>query len=63
MYKPVKADDIFSAADGNRAAPVPTPKVTGEPAIIADPEKGYNQMSDAEAIRSMGDRLSKIWED
>jgi hypothetical protein len=27
------------------------------------PQKPQAQMSDAEAIRAMGDRLSKIWED
>jgi hypothetical protein len=61
MYK--KVEDIFSSADGNRTvmhtpAPLNTQKTTQEV-----PEKTYNQMSDAEAIRSMGDRLAKIWED
>ena len=28
-----------------------------------EPQKPQSQMSDAEAIRSMGDRLAKIWED
>jgi hypothetical protein len=59
MYK--KVEDIFSSADGNRTV-VHTPPSLNAPATVKDTvKKPYNQMTDAEAIRSMGDRLSAIW--
>jgi hypothetical protein len=65
MYKPVTTDDIFSAADGNRAEPVMQSNGISAPLVnsTTEPQKPQSQMSDAEAIRSMGDRLAKIWED
>ena len=48
MYK--KVEDIFSATDGNRAVAQPQAQ-----------QKDYESMSEAEKIRSMGDRLSAIW--
>ena len=65
MYKPVKADDIFSATDGNREKTVMQSNTIAAPLVNSqtEPEKPRAQMTDAEAIRSMGDRLSKIWED
>ena len=65
MYKPVNAEDIFSATDGNREKTVMQSNAMSTPLVNAttEPTKPYNQMSDAEAIRSMGDRLAKIWED
>ena len=59
MYK--KVEDLFSSADGNRTVMhTPQPLNSQKPAQEA-PKKDYNQMTDAEAIRSMGDRLSAIW--
>ena len=65
MYKPVTTDDIFSAADGNREKTVMQPNAMAAPLVNSqtEPEKPRSQMTDAEAIRSMGDRLAKIWED
>ena len=65
MYKPVTTDDIFSAADGNREKTVMQSNTIAAPLVnsTTEPQKPQSQMSDAEAIRSMGDRLSKIWED
>jgi len=65
MYKKIDAEDLFTATDGNRNTPImSTPQSTMVNAPVADePAKAYNKMSDAEAIRSMGDRLAKIWED
>tara|TARA_B110000503_G_scaffold100351_1_gene150152 strand:+ start:605 stop:802 length:198 start_codon:yes stop_codon:yes gene_type:complete len=65
MYKPVNTNDLFSATDGNRKATAMQSNGLSAPLINAttEPNKSYNQMSDAEAIRSMGDRLAKIWED
>jgi hypothetical protein len=65
MYKPVTTDDIFSAADGNREKTVMQPNAMSAPLVNSQttPQKPQAQMSDAEAIRAMGDRLSKIWED
>ena len=65
MYKKVEAEDLFTATDGNRNISVmKTPQAAMVNVPVADePAKAYNQMSDAEAIRSMGDKLSKIWED
>jgi hypothetical protein len=65
MYKPVTTDDIFSAADGNREKTVMQSNTIAAPLVNSqtEPEKPRAQMTDAEAIRSMGDRLSKIWED
>tara|TARA_B110000503_G_C7101459_1_gene393966 strand:- start:816 stop:1013 length:198 start_codon:yes stop_codon:yes gene_type:complete len=65
MYKPVNTNDIFKAADGNRDKPLMQPTSVSAPLVNAttEPKKDYNAMTDAEAIRSMGDRLSKIWED
>ena len=57
MYK--KVEDIFSDANGNRSIQKPTPKITSQ----EEPKKAYDQMSDAEAIRSMGDKLAAIWDD
>jgi hypothetical protein len=59
MYKPVNTNDLFSATDGNRGVQQPAPQIIAQ----EEPKKSYDQMSDAEAIRSMGDRLAKIWED
>lgn len=59
MYK--KVEDIFSSADGNRTV-MHTPAALNTPVTAQEaPKKPYNQMTDAEAIRSMGDRLSAIW--
>jgi len=65
MYKPVTTDDIFSATDGNREKTVMQPNAIAAPLVnsTTEPQKPQSQMSDAEAIRAMGDRLSKIWED
>tara|TARA_R110000772_G_scaffold53307_1_gene122056 strand:+ start:679 stop:876 length:198 start_codon:yes stop_codon:yes gene_type:complete len=65
MYKPVTTDDIFSAADGNREKTVMQSNAMSAPLVNSQttPQKPQAQMSDAEAIRAMGDRLSKIWED
>ena len=65
MYKPVNTNDLFSATDGNRKATVMQSNGIAAPLVnsTTEPTKPYNQMSDAEAIRSMGDRLAKIWED
>jgi len=65
MYKPVTTDDIFSAADGNREKTVMQSNTIAAPLVnsTTDPQKPQSQMSDAEAIRAMGDRLAKIWED
>ena len=65
MYKPVTTDDIFSAADGNREKTVMQSNTIAAPLVNSQttPQKPQAQMSDAEAIRAMGDRLSKIWED
>jgi len=65
MYKPVNAEDIFSATDGNREKTVMQPNAIAAPLVnsTTEPQKPQSQMSDAEAIRSMGDRLAKIWED
>jgi hypothetical protein len=57
VYK--KVEDIFSGVDGNRGVQQPAPQIIAQ----EEPKKSYDQMSDAEAIRSMGDRLAKIWED
>jgi hypothetical protein len=65
MYKPVTTDDIFSATDGNREKTVMQSNAIAAPLVnsTTEPQKPQSQMSDAEAIRSMGDRLAKIWED
>ena len=65
MYKPVTTDDIFSATDGNREKTVMQPNAMAAPLVNSqtEPEKPRSKMTDAEAIRSMGDRLAKIWED
>jgi len=55
MYK--KVEDIFSATDGNRAVAQPQ----AQPKPQTQPQKDYESMSEAEKIRSMGDRLSAIW--
>ena len=64
MYKKVEAEDIFGAVDGNREKTVMQSNTTA-PLVNSqtEPEKPQAQMTDAEAIRSMGDRLAKIWED
>lgn len=64
MYKPVNAEDIFGAVDGNREKTVMQSN-TAAPLVNSqtEPEKPQAQMTDAEAIRSMGNRLAKIWED
>ena len=63
MYKPVNADDIFSASDGNRTAmksnSITAPLVNSQTA----PVEQNSNASEAEKIRAMGDRLAKIWED
>jgi hypothetical protein len=55
VYK--KVEDIFSSADGNRSVQQPAPQIVAQ----EEPKKSYNQMTDAEAIRAMGDKLSAIW--
>jgi hypothetical protein len=55
MYK--KVEDIFSGVDGNRAVVQPH----AQPKPQEQLQKDYNSMSEAEKIRSMGDRLSAIW--
>jgi CBS domain-containing protein len=60
MYKKVTTDDIFRAADTNREAPsTPTPKKT---VVDTPPVTQNGNATEAEKIRAMGDRLSKIWE-
>ena len=60
MYKPVNTNDIFSAADGNREKSVmTTPKA---PLVNSVPVSQNGNASEAEKIRAMGDKLSKIWE-
>lgn len=65
MYKPVTTDDIFSAADGNRAAPVMQSNAMSAPLVNSQtpPVTQNGNASEAEKIRAMGDRLAKIWED
>jgi|TARA_B110000977_G_scaffold182889_1_gene244980 hypothetical protein len=65
MYKAINKDDIFNAADGNRNSPMMTGNGLSAPLVntVTEPEKPMSQMSDAEAIRAMGDKLSKIWSD
>ena len=61
MYKPVNTDNIFSSTDGNRSSTVMQSNGMATP--TQEPQKPQAQMTDAEAIRSMGDKLSKIWQD
>ena len=65
MYKPVTTDDIFSAADGNRAEPVMQSNGISAPLVNSQtpPVTQNGNASEAEKIRAMGDRLAKIWED
>jgi hypothetical protein len=60
MYKKVTTDDIFRAADTNREVPsIPAPKKT---IVDTSPVTQNGNATEAEKIRAMGDRLSKIWE-
>jgi len=65
MYKAINKDDIFNAADGNRNTPMMTSNALSTPLVntVTEPQKPMSQMSDAEAIRAMGDKLSKIWDE
>ena len=65
MYKPVKADDIFSATDGNREKTVMQSNAVAAPLVNSQtaPVEQNGNASEAEKIRAMGDRLAKIWED
>jgi hypothetical protein len=61
MYKPVDTNDIFSATDGNREKSVmTTPKA---PLVNSTVVSQNGNASEAEKIRAMGDKLSKIWGD
>ena len=61
MYKKVNTDDIFGAADGNRQAPIMS---TPQTIVVNTPPVSQNgNASEAEKIRSLGDRLAKIWQD
>ena len=65
MYKPVNAEDIFGAVDGNREKTVMQSNAIAAPLVnsqTASVEQNGNA-SEAEKIRAMGDRLAKIWED
>ena len=65
MYKTVNPDDIFNAVEGNREKTVMQSNTISAPLVnsTTEPQKPQSQMTDAEAIRAMGDRLAKIWED
>lgn len=65
MYKPVNAEDIFSATDGNREKNIMQPNTMSAPIVNSnEPVVTQNSnASEAEKIRAMGDRLAKIWED
>jgi hypothetical protein len=65
MYKPVTTDDIFSATDGNREKTVMQSNAMSAPLVNSQtaPVEQNGNASEAEKIRAMGDRLSKIWED
>ena len=58
MYKEINTNDIFNATDGNRKVPVAV-----APTVKVEPVSQNSNASEAEKIRAMGDRLSKIWED
>ncbi len=65
MYKPVNAEDIFGAVDGNREKTVMQSNAVAAPLVNSQtaPVEQNGNASEAEKIRAMGDRLSKIWED
>jgi hypothetical protein len=65
MYKPVTTDDIFGAVDGNREKTVMQSNAMSAPLVNSQtaPVEQNGNASEAEKIRAMGDRLSKIWED
>jgi hypothetical protein len=65
MYKPVNTNDIFSATDGNRDVPTMQSNAIAAPLVNSQttPVQQNGNASEAEKIRAMGDRLSKIWED
>jgi len=56
MYK--KVEDIFNGTDSNRADPTPTSVAPSQPA----PQKAEADMTEADKIRAMGDKLSAIWD-
>ena len=65
MYKPVNAEDIFSATDGNREKTVMQTNSMASPLVNSQtpPVTQNGNASEAEKIIAMGDRLAKIWED
>ncbi len=65
MYKPVNAEDIFGAVDGNREKTVMQSNAVAAPLVNSQtaPVEQNGNASEAEKIRAMGDRLAKIWED
>jgi hypothetical protein len=60
MYKPVNTNDIFNAVDGNRKVPA---TVAAAQPVKVEPASQNGNASEAEKIRAMGDRLTKIWKD
>ena len=62
MFKPVDTDAVFNRVNAQHTAPV----VKGPPPVVTAVQTNVTQngnASEAEKIRAMGDKLSKIWLD